>query len=628
MYFLLSTVIRKNDPVSTLCKLLPTIFFIAIPLDVYVYPGIGLALAGMPLVFAFFIRGVFMDHKTRYAWLAALSSILTFLHPVFFPFTFALLLLYILIQLPESTNRSALFSYYLKFLVFVGLFNMATLFPFLISRESVLGLAARVQLVQGDVVSMRSWAHFIRLIFTSRMIMGHQWSAPYFSLPLVVLLGFFMVAYCYISVYLMDSKEQRVRIFARWLIISALCVTFFSTGVAYPTSESIFLFFYRAIPGLLYNISYLLYVLSVLYSLMLGLSTYFIVTYIRSFSQKPHGIAGLLQKSLALITVGIVIIGVISYITPVYSGYGFRGSSNTKVPEDYFQLYDLLRNKDVNENHLLIYPPVNHFLYFSWQEAIDRSNKTIHSVDIVQKFSPVSVVGWQYTFNATEMIGSAFSYLNEGNMDQALEILGKYSIKYIFVHKDMKDLYPNYPSGSDDEAFLSQTITSLSSSPYLTLVKNSDSFMLFEIDESLVVPMVYAVTFSEFTDLDNIILNHQIIKGDAINRGEYDITIPANVEVLIVLNQAYSSDWKLRVPSGTQIHSEHILINEFVNGWRVKNLSTEVVGHISIQTTTWTYYWAALSVLSIVSTMFIYIFPLQRIKHYINNLSKLIQYDI
>jgi len=593
MFYLLSTVIEKNDSVSIFCKLLPSIFFAAVPLDVYVFPGNGLALAFMPLVMAFFIRGTLADHKTIYVWLGALSSVVLFSHPVLFFFTFTMLFIYLVILIVESRKRVALLSYSLKFLALMVLFNMITLVPLLMSRESLTSYLALVGSMLSEA-NLASAAHATKLIWVSRMTVESQASAPYFSSPVVVLLCFFMVAYCHTSVFLMSSREHRVRVFTRWLIISVLCVTLFATGVAYPISGSIYLFLYRAIPGLLYNVTYLLYPLSVLYACMFGLTTYLIVKHITSFSRKHRRIEVLFRKPIAVFLVGIAFVSVFAYVVPVHSGFGFRGFNTTKIPEDYYRLRDLLKTEDANDYRLFVYPPVDHFVRPTWSDQSSSSDFIAPPIiDIVDKFSPVPAIVWRVGLHELvrdkrgpgELVQRAVLDLDRADTHDAVRILGILSVRYIFVHKDIPSI--NYLSAAE----------TLSSSSDITLVKDSENYMLFEIDKALVVPTVYAVPASDINASGFVLNPTTLIRGHATSSGEYSIPIPEGKEVVVVLNQAYSSDWIL---SGHQLQSTRMLVNGFANGWYVES-TVETVGHVTLISNVWSSLGVTLSIVSIIA---------------------------
>jgi hypothetical protein len=605
MYYLLSTVIKKNDSVSIFCKLLPSIFFVAIPLDVYVFPGNGFALAFMPLVMALFIRGTLADRRTIYVWLGALSSVVLFTHPVLTAFTFIMLFIYLIILIAESRKRVALISYSLKFLASVVAFNMITLVPLLMSHESLTSYLARVGSMLSEA-NLYSAADITKLIYVSRMMIGKQLSAPYFSLPVMVLLGFFIVAYSYASVFLMGSKEDRMRVFARWLTISALGVTLFATGVAYPISGAIYLFFYRIIPGLLFNVTYLLYPLAVLYACMLGLTTYLIVEHIRSLSRKRRRINVLLRKSLAVLLVGIAVVSVFAYVAPVYSGFGFRGYNATEIPEDYYRLHDLLKTENVNDYWLFVYPPVDHFVHPTW---FDQS---FHILDIVDKFSPVPAVVWRIELHELvrnkqgpgELLQRVLLDLDRADTHDAARTLGILSVRYIFVHKDIP--------GID---YL-RTAKTLSSSPDITLVKDSENYMLFEIDESLVVPMIYAVSATDINATGFVLNPTTLIRGHATSSGEYIIRIPEGKKVVVVLNQAYSSDWIL---SGHRQKSTRMLVNGFANGWYVES-TEETLVHVTLISNVWASLGATLSIVSIIAfTIFVARRTLAKVFHALNN---------
>jgi len=581
MYYLLSTFIRKNDSVSTFCKLIPSIFFIAIPLDVYAFWTNGFALAFMPLVMAFFIRGAFADRKTIYIGLGALSSVFLFTHPVLTAFTFLILLIFMLLLITESRKRVPLLSYFLKFLVLVGLFNMLTLVPLLLAQQNLASYLGSISEVLTEA-NLAASAYFNRLIYVSRLLTA-QPSLPYFSSPLVVLLGFFMVVYCYTSVFYIRSRDG-MRIFAEWLTISSLLITLFATGVAYPVSGSVYLFFYRRIPGLFSNVAYWLYPLSVLYACLIGLTTYLIAEYIRSLNLKSRRVTVLLRKYLAVSIIGIAVVSVVAYNGAVYTNaeLGFRGIEATTIPEDYFQLRDLLNTKNANDFWMLVYPEVDHFVRPTW---FDQS---FHILDIVDKFAPVPTIVWRVSYSPSKLMQRALLDLDKGETHDALRVLGILSVKYIFVHKDIPGI--NYSGAA----------RTLSSSSQITLVKDSENYMLFEIDESIVVPMIFAVSTTDINAtgyITNITNPRTAIRGYSKGPEEYDIRIPADKEVIVVLNKAYSSDWML---SGDQLQSEQMLINGFVNGWYVKS-TEETVVHVTLESNVWISLGVSLSIVSMIS---------------------------
>lgn len=596
MYYLLSSVIRKDDSISTFSKILPSIFFVAIPFDVYVFPNTGLHLAFMSLIIAFFIRGTLTEHSTLYVWLGALSSVILFSSPVLTGLTFIILFFYLISIIVESRNRISLLFYSLKFLLLVGLFNMVTLVPAVYTYLSHESLTRYLGVVGGALseAHLAAGAHATRLFWISRMIVGGQASAPYFSLPVVALLSFFMVAYCYASVFLISSNEKRVRIFARWLIISALCLTLLATGVAYPISGSVYLFLYRTIPGLFYNVSYLLYPLSIIYACMLGFATYLIVRRIASLSPKRSRIEMRFRQIIAASLVGIAVVSVFAYIFPVYSGFGFRGYDTTEIPEDYFQLRDLLKDETVDDYRLFVYPPVDHFVRPTWSDQSTSSGYISPPIiDIVDKFSPVPTIVWRVGLHdlvrdkhgAGELVQRALLDLDRANTHDAVRTLGILSVRYIFVHKDIPGIQ------------YSKVAETLSSSSDVTLIKDSENYMLFEIDKSLLVPMVFAVSATDINASGFILNPTTLIRGHATSSGEYIIPIPEGKEVIVVLNQAYSSDWKL---SGGQLKSTRMLVNGFANGWQVES-TEEIVGLVTLTSNFWISLGATLSTINVIA---------------------------
>ena len=589
MYYLLSTLIRRNDIVSIFCKLIPSIFFIAVPLDIYAFWNNGLTFAFMPLVLAFFIRGAFADSKAVYIILGALSYVFLFAHPLFAFYTFIFLIIFTIVLVIDSNKLATLF-YFLKFLLVAGLFNMLTLIPLIMMWQTNMSsyFLDIAFLSEGNLASSMD---FNRLIYSARLLTA-QPSLPYFSSLLVISLGFFMVAYCYASVFHIGSRD-RMQIFAKWLILSSLLITLFATGVTYPFFSSIYLFFYRTIPGLFANMSYWLYPLMVLYACLIGLTTYLISDYIIGLNQKSRHVTVLLRKFLAVSIIGIAILSIVAYNGAVYTNanLGFRGNEGTTIPDDYFELHDFLNKGNVGDYQMLIYPPPAHFIKYTWYDS------NLHIVDIVDKFSPVPVIIWRVLFSPGDLIQSALFDLDKGQTHDALSVLGMHSIKYIFVHKDipqthMKDGY---------QLPYSKTVTILSSSPDITLVKNSTNYMLFEINKSLVVPMMFAVSATDVNATGYISNPGTVIQGSSKGFEKFDLRIPGGKEVILVLNKAYSSDWIL---SGDQLDSEQIMINGLVNGWRI-NSPKETVAHVTLESTFWISVGKYLSIVSIISVVVI-----------------------
>jgi len=175
--------------------------------------------------------------------------------------------------------------------------------------------------------------------------------------------------------------------------------------------------------------------------------------------------------------------------------------------------------------------------------------------------------------------------LDKGETHDALRVLGMLSIKYIFVHKDIPGI---------DYSGAART---LSSSSQITLVKDSENYMLFEINNSLVVPMIFAVAATDINATGYISNPMTVIQGYSKGSEEYDIRIPANKEVIVVVNKAYSSDWVL---SGDKLQSERLLINGFVTGWCVKS-TEETVVHVTLESKVWISLGESLSIVSMIS---------------------------
>jgi len=590
MYYLLSTFIKKNDSLSIFCKLISSMFFIAVPLDIYVFWNNGFTFSFAPLVMAFFIRGAFSDRKTVYIGLGALSSIFLFAHPVLASSTFLMLLILMLFLIiaelrRRSHARKTLFSYFLKFFLLVGLFNMLTLVPLLATRQNLANYLGSISESLSEA-NLASSAEFNRLYYVSRLLTA-QPSLPYFSSSLVVLLGFFMVVYCYASIIHIRSRNS-MRILAGWLVTSSLLITLLATGVAYPVSKDIYLFLFRTIPGLFSNVVYWLYPLSILYACLIGLTTYLIVEYVRSLNRKARYLMHiwvratvLLRKCFAVSLIGVAVVCVVVYNGAVYTNAerGFRGIEATTIPEDYFQLRSLLNIENANDYWMLVYPKIDHFVRPTW---FDQS---FHIIDIVEKFSPVPVIVWRVSYSPSELMQRALLDLEKGETNDALRTLGILSVKYIFVHKDI----PNINHSGAERI--------LSSSSQIALIKDSENYMLFEIDESIVMPMMFAVPATDVNATGYISNPTTVIRGYSKGSEEYDIHIPAGNEIVVVINKAYSSDWVL---SGDQLQSERMVINGFVNGWYIKS-TEEIVGHVAVKSKIWISLGLGLSIVSMIS---------------------------
>jgi len=459
------------------------------------------------------------------------------------------------------------------------------------SHESFTGYVAVVSRFLGEDQLTRNIPNTM-LYWVLRMIRGGQASAPYFSTPVIVLLGFFMVAYCYTSAFLIGSREDRARVFAKWLNLSAFCATLFATGVSYPIFRPIYLFFYRLIPGLLFNSTYLLHLLSIIYACMLGMTTY-LISRVMSLSWKHTGTGMLMRKSLSAIMIGIAVISVAAYVYPVYTNAtsGFRGYAATKIPEDYFQLHDLLNTKNANDYRLLVYPPTDHFVRYTW------SDKSFHIIDFIEKFSPVPAVVWRVGLQESvrdkqgpgRFLQRALLDLDKANIQDAVRTLGILSIRYVFVHKD---IYVRKDLPRIDYLKVART---LSSSPDIRLIKDSGNYMLFEINESSVVPMIYAVSATDINATGFMLNPKTLIRGHADSLGEYIIPIPKGKEVVVVLNQAYSSDWTL---SGGKLKSTRIMVNDFANGWYVES-TEETMGYVTLKSNVWASLGATMSIVNI-----------------------------
>jgi len=107
--------------------------------------------------------------------------------------------------------------------------------------------------------------------------------------------------------------------------------------------------------------------------------------------------------------------------------------------------------------------------------------------------------------------------------------------------------------------------------------------------------MIYAVSATDINATGFMLNPKTLIRGHADSLGEYIIPIPKGKEVVVVLNQAYSSDWTL---SGGKLKSTRIMVNDCANGWYVES-TEETMGYVTLKSNVWASLGATMSIVNI-----------------------------
>jgi hypothetical protein len=465
--------------------IISVLFIIFIP-NLLGNPNLVLSLAAFPFFFGSLIRGLTYPRKQlRYALYIGLSMAMLMLSPRFLfmcSFMFLCWLPLYLIFYGRGSVRTSL-----RFLVMIGvitvLLNAFWIIPFSFYYTHTKDFVAQSMENCPELFTQRvqllfnykgcGALHWIMRLLVSLPIVNIY---PYFNIPLISFITYFIPVYVYFSVLLVRKKH----VFLMGCL--ALISTFLATTIKYPLIAQLYLFLYNHFPGfvIMNNPLYWTYCIAIFYAVLFGVTSQVLME--RLHSQRSR-----------IVFIGVILIIIlfvygepvtIGKIPPQENVWGTNAYPNhqppMRVPDAYFTLKDFL-SQHSNEGYRILNLPWNHegYVAYSWWHAYSTP-------ELLNFISPLEVLG-TFRFPERGLQQDILISLNEGEMPTAIDLLSDMNVKYILVHKDYYAINRVFYPRPDAQVYLDK----FNNNQLLKRIMANDFFVLYEITKD-VLPVVYA----------------------------------------------------------------------------------------------------------------------------------------
>lgn len=566
-YLLASSILNGSNWIKRISCLMSALFFMGIPLDIFANPIYSIPIAFFPLSLYFLIEGLKNSNRISnvYIILISFSWIFVSIHPIFAFFTVLCITLYIIFQLIiEKSQKKHIIHFTSKLFLFIFLIESFHYLP-LIYKYFTRDMSYHISLFLNEhpQEALLNAGNQMSLVYTSRLTFGGQPSISYYSTPLIIFLGFFLVICAYSSIF---TKNKYIIYFC----LTAVLFTFVPAAVTIPILKNIFLLLFRYII-LLRNVSYYLYPVALSYSIMLGCTIYYLLFKISHIKKYRVG-----KTLISLILIFLFIFTIYTIELPAYTGYGFRGN-NSIIPQEYFDLREVLLQKAQLGDKIYSFPQGGFgggYKEFVWSD--------FHMVDIIIEMSPIQVIGARLSYQPSILE----SYIEKQDMKSATKLLEEKGVKFIFIHKDIR--------GYDYNVVQKM----LQNYPHLFKeFIDSKSFVLYELKSEYIVPLFYFSEGNKGYDADNEISCNldNPTKGTCI----LNITEPGT----FVFNQNYDGGWMAYI-NGEQL--PHINYNN-MNGWLINKTGNNIAIELEYYPQRYVYIGVAISIITaLILIIFLY----------------------
>lgn len=421
-YFLMSQIIVGKDRIKMISCLIPAVFFMVIPLDIYSSPIPNISIAFLPLALGLFIKGWNSDKKIGYALLISLVFIFISFHFIIFGLAFSYIVFYaFFVSLQKSNSeRIAILKFLVQVVSAIFLIHAYYLLPLIVNYFKGDLQGSGWSNLSNTVSPYLTWleqsVHNQKLVYIIRLVQGHSGSFYYYCHPVVILSGFILVIFAFFCVY---AKNKIRFYFCATAIISVIL----ASGISYPFSKYVYMLLFKASP-FFHNPPYFIFSIAFSYACMIGITLEYLLRN-DGFSIFTLRIT---KKHILLVLIPIVFIVTGS----VFIGNSFRGK-NVVIPQDYFLMRKLLIEKSSDGDRMQVFPQAG-FKNFIWQVPGD-----MHLADITQLLSPVQAVGAGTINLSTGIQNQAIQLLYQGRVKPAVSIFRMIGIRFLFLHKDVVD---------------------------------------------------------------------------------------------------------------------------------------------------------------------------------------------
>lgn len=565
-YLLASSILNGSNWIKRISCLMSALFFMGISLDVYANPIISIPIAFFPLSLYFLIEGLKNSNRISnvYIILISFSWIFVSIHPTLAFIIVICITLYIIFQLIiEKSQKKHIIYFTSKLFLFIFLIESFHYLP-LIYKFFTQDMSYQISLVliEHPIEALLDAANQMSLVYTSRLTFGGQPSISYYSAPLIIFLGFFLVIFAYSSIF---TRNKYITYFC----LTAVLFTFVPAAVSIPILKDIFLLLFRYIL-LIRNVTYYLYPVALSYSIMLGCTIYYLLFKISHIKKYRVG-----KALISLILIFLFIFIIYTIELPAYTGYGFRGN-NSIIPQEYFDLREVLLQKaQMGDKIYSVHG--RGYKEFVWSD--------FHMTNILLQISPIQAIGAQlvYSDKTFEVYGA---YFEKGDIASLVKIFETMGVRFIFIPKDLPEY--NYTLAQD---------TMKKNSNLFKVIMNTQYFALYQLNSKNITPLFYFSEGNKGYDADNEISCN--IDNPTKSTCILNITEPGT----FVFNQNYDRGWMAYI-NGEQL--PHINYNN-MNGWLINKTGNNIAIELEYYPQRYVYIGVATSIITaLILIIFLY----------------------
>lgn len=543
MYYLLSS-IKLQGEMPLVARLLPSLFYVLVPLDVYGAIAPSWILVSIPLILGVILRWESnRDRQHQYAIAFGVVFVTVSFYPVSAVYLVFLISVYSIIRLLRLGDRKR----YLLFLAESAFFSLiagAYWLTGLFSNFAAASLGGSTFAVENALANLQSTGSFASLLMVTRLLYPLAFFYNYDNF-VMQFIGYAIMIYAF-SITVLHFRHKEVLFFSIIGIVSLVL----STGLYYTLSGDFYLWGFTnsnpLVAGLFRHSYQFLFLTAIAYAVLMSLTTAFLVSVLK-------------DRKLRILVILFVLFLVFSYVAPVVAGHGFRPSGGFTLPESYNKIQEFLIENYVYGERVLIRPGGG--IWFSTQLQWAPLSFWQYG-EYITKLSPAPTIG-----GGALPVQALSSLENVKNSSQSFELWRKYGVKYVLVHKDLRLTF-----GDIDQT--RQISTELDETGKFAVLKTKE-LDLFILKEQYTIPPAFAVSLNQSFNSSRVYLpdkspnlNYSLSYTDTSLtevRGSVNTVSP----FLVIINQAFDKDWKIFVDGKELPTQAHVEANGYSNAWVV-----------------------------------------------------------
>ena len=512
------------------------------------------AFGGMILVLNFLVRGLRYGQHRKYAFLAALSSVIMSMQPHMFALSAILIFLFLVIYLPLKRGRQNVF-FVLGTLTMSLLFNIYWVIPegmIYLTHQGVL-----LKIYQGIEQVIEPWAFPTDPLFWRLRLFS--FSNVFTELPLIVVGQFVIIAFglSYFATTLLRRKRPRIEYIPFFFMFFVFLSLY--QGVQSP----LYWFLWNNFGPfkVLRNSTFFVIPISLIFSVLIGFSLEASLQLLDGWRTRLHRIRNILKRFfmflVPILFVFIIILygisGPLLYSGTIDQSLDYRSDMN--IPKEYFDLPDLLGNSSDSQYRLLVLPKMEVYLNFTWFPHFKTPDPTGSLSPITPVFpylndTPILLENLidEGSKRPRSLFDNDTSVQSIGWKNSAIE-LGRLNIKYVFLHHDVNGA----------EQVEGRLMKQLDSSPFFYLKARYDSFSLYSLDDKYVIPKIYAIQ-KDYTEHQN----SQLLKFNGANHFRSEnlsslaLQPPFSISLWMHQYRTESSPFGAHILSSSSIQPENV----------------------------------------------------------------------